>query len=263
MNKYFSVVKIALKNALTYRFDILGSTLFSFFSLLLLYILWGGIYNKVQQIAGFSFEMMITYYILVNFLKRLDTSDMIAKELAEEIKTGKFTKYLIKPISVLGYYFSRNIAMFIFIFVFNMIGTVLWSLIFSEYFCIGSISNIFYSIFISLLGLFFTALLNFAFVLLTFKLIDVSAFFMIKDNIIAFITGTLIPLNVLPQNIIEIFKYTPFYYIYYYPITLYLGTEEVTVFNALIIMFIWCFILLLFINIMYHRVVKIYEGVGF
>ncbi len=262
MRKYVEVCKIAIKNSFAYKFDAVGNAFFAFFTLLLSYILWGGIYKGGSNIEGFTFNMMITYYILVGFLSRMNISNEISERMAEEVRSGNFTKYLTKPISAIGYYFSEIIGKGVFITFCNIFATFLWIVIFNRFFVFNSLKQVIFAILITMLGLFFLALLNYLFVMITFWVLDVSALFMIKESIISLVTGTLVPLNLFPKFMTSFFQFTPFYYVYYYPVTIYLGVEEVGYRMAFGVLGSWCILLLLIIKLLFRKVLKSYEGAG-
>jgi len=263
MKKYIVTIKTAWKNFLAYKFDIYGSAVLSIFTILLSFIMWKAIFGGKTEVSGFTFKMMVTYYIIVTMLTRLDVSQDISSSIAEEIRTGNFTKYLIKPFSVFGYYISSVFAKFSYVLCINLLATTIWALIFNNYFILpSSISNLLLAVMCALLGLLFLSCLNYLFLILTFWVLDVTAFFMIKDQIIAFVSGALIPLNFLPIGVQSVFKFLPFYYVFYYPATLYLGIEEVSFLQAMTVLLGWCSALFIINYYLYKKAKKHYEGVG-
>ena len=85
---------------------------------------------------------------------------------------------------------------------------------------------------------------------------------MIKDNIFSLISGAVIPLVLLPQEVISVFKYLPFYYISYLPTMLLLGrnTEEVP--QALITMLVWVILFAILNPSTYKYYRTKFEGAG-
>lgn len=263
MKKYIEVIKIGFKDMIAYRFDVFSGTLFSFFRILLAFLLWSAIYHSNAEVAGYSFNMMITYYIIVTSLLKLDKSHEVSEMLSGEIRDGKFTKYIIKPVHPIGYYFSMIFSKFTYVLGFNVLATLLWVLLFKKYFVMpDNIMNCVLAVGIFMIGLLFMALINYFFTILTFWVLDASGFFMIKDNILEFLSGSLIPLSLLPGSIITIFKFLPFYYVYFYPISLYLNPGEQNVILAISTLLIWSIFFLLLNNWLYKKALRSYEGVG-
>jgi ABC-2 type transport system permease protein len=264
IKKYYEIFRISWKENLAYRFNVVTTAALSFLKILLAFILWKAIYADSPVMAGYTFSMMITYYILITFLTKQDKSKEISTLMAREIRNGDFTKYIIRPMFPQGHYFANILAKFSYIFIFNILATVLWALLFQKYFIYPpDIMTCLHAAGIYLLGLIFLALLNYFFVLLTFWVLEVTAFFMIKDHLIDFVSGALIPLNLLPGGIIAVFKYLPFYYVYYYPTALYLDQGERSgIPMAYIMLLTWMLIFLLINNTIYKKVLRNYDGVG-
>lgn len=76
------------------------------------------------------------------------------------------------------------------------------------------------------LGLIFMAQLNCFLGILVLKFQDISLFLMIKYNIVALITGTMIPLTLLPAHFVSAMRIFPFYYVTYLPSMLLIGRNS-------------------------------------
>jgi ABC-2 type transport system permease protein len=248
---------------LTYRFEVFSDAIFSFIRILLAFVLWQAIFSSKVDISGYSFSSMITYYILVTLLISLEKSSEVSSILSSEIKSGNYTKYVTKPINSMGNYFAMIIPKVSYVLIFNFLATIIAVFIFKKHFILPENGvMLLLGLLIYLMGLVFMALLNYFFTILTFWVVDTTAFYMIKDHFIEFTAGALIPLALLPDKIISIFSYLPFYYVYYYPISLYLNKPTSSVTTAIVVLSIWC-ILLFMLNIyIYKRAIKSYDGVG-
>ena len=113
-----------------------------------------------------------------------------------------------------------------------------------------------------LLGLFFMAQLNYYLGLLTLKYEEIGTFLMIKDNLVAFITGSLIPLVLLPQGFVAVMKVFPFYYVTYLPSMLLIGRLKGELGMGLLVLACWCVILQAVIYATWHNYRIKYDGVG-
>jgi ABC-2 type transport system permease protein len=112
------------------------------------------------------------------------------------------------------------------------------------------------------LGLLFMIQLNYFLGILAFKFLDISVFLMMKGNIVAFITGSLVPLVLLPQSIVSVMRFFPFYYVTYLPSMLFVGKNENEALTGIILLLAWL-LLLAFINkFSYNRLRVVYDGVG-
>jgi ABC-2 type transport system permease protein len=169
----------------------------------------------------------------------------------------------VKPIKPLWFFLVSSYAKTVFVFGLNLIATGFYALLFQKYF-INQI-NIFScinGIIIAMLGLNFMIMLNYLIAILSFKFLEIGAFNMIKESILEFMTGALIPLALLPISIQNWMQLLPFYYVYYLPAMLCMnrGIEKIP--QAIIVLVVWNCGMIFVIGRIYEVLRKEYEGVG-
>lgn len=263
MKKYFEIARITFKAELAYRFDVIIGILLSVCRIILSFILWSALFKGKDTIAGFSFNMMITYYIVISFLSKLDMSESIVNQLSNEIRQGKFSKYLVQPVKPLWYFISSTCAKTVFTFCISGAVATVFALIFNKYLSFNtSLLIALAALCVNILGLIFLMLLNYFIGILSFKFYDIGAFNIIKNNIFEFITGTFIPLALFPMWIQSGMKLFPFYYIYYYPSSMIVTGDKRDLLSAVIILMCWNVFMFVTIKITYEALRKKYEGVG-
>lgn len=261
--KYKQVIKTTVKEATAYRFDALSAALFSFLKILLAYILWKAIFGSKDVIAGYTFPMMLTYYIFMAFMTKMAKSVEIVWETSSEVREGTFTKYVTRPLNHFLYSLSRTLGKVVFAGTVDLIAFAIWSVIFRQYFYIqADIAVLALVVLFFVLGLFTQLQIYYLISLISFKTIEIAGPFFLITNVVSFASGQFIPLSLLPIWIESALSFTPFYYIVYYPINLYLGIAETSPLRALIIIFIWNLIFMVFRQFYYKRMLKLYEGVG-
>jgi len=91
LKKYLEIAKISFKTQITWRFDVIMNVLFTVSKMLFAYILWGAIFSKNETVAGFTFPMMLSYYILSSFLSQIEMSGGVSSEIGDHIKGGTFS----------------------------------------------------------------------------------------------------------------------------------------------------------------------------
>lgn len=263
MNKYIEIAKIMFKSQMAYRFDVAMTVLFTVTKILFAYILWGAIFAQNEVVGGFTFPMMLLYYIISSFLSQIEMSDSVSTGVSEYIRGGKFSKYMVIPANVNGYFIAQTFGTMAFHFIFVVIGTILWILLFEVGYVITSgISTILSAIVIIILGLLFMIQLNFFLGMLAFKFQDIGFFLIIKSNIVSFVTGGLVPLILLPQSIVFVMKFFPFYYVTYLPSMLLIGKNEHEAITGIITLSIWLLVFVLLNKKAYDKMRIIYDGVG-
>lgn len=263
MKKYFETAKIMFKTQMAYRFDIIANIIFTVSKILLAYVLWGAIFGKQSVISGFTFNSMLSYYIISSFLSQLDQSSNTGWQIAREIRNGSFSKYMIRPIGIFRYFTVQTFGVATFLLSFNLIAAMIWVFIFRINFVISSDFLIIFAAFLlTLLGLLFMIQINYFIGILAFKFLDTGIFMMIKNNIVQFVTGSLIPLTLLPSEIIRFMTFFPFYYISYLPSMLFLGRNENEIIPGIVILSLWNIVLGIINSITYKSLKSIYDGVG-
>ena len=263
MKKYLEVAKLRFKSQLAWRFDIMASVLISLVKILFAIIVWGAVFGTQDTVAGFTLQTMVSYYIINAFLSQLDMSESIASDVSSSIRGGTFSKYMILPVKVEGYFLWQMLGMAAMYVLFTSVGIGLCVTLFRIDFVITSDPVLILSAALMvLMGLIMMAQLNFFLGLLTLKFNDIGNFLMIKDLIMEFIKGGLIPLALLPPAVIAVMRCLPFYYITYLPSMLLIGRggEEITM--GLITLAGWMVILLAINSITYERLRRKYDGVG-
>ena len=263
LKKYTAVFKTSFKESLAYRFDAFTSAAFSFVKIYLAYLLWQAIFSGKETIDGYTFPMMLTYYIIITFIIRLSRSESIIWETSEEVRNGSFTKFITRPLSHFSYCLARSASKSTFALIVDTLAFIIWITIFHDNFYIpNNPMVILYCILFIILGLYTMMQIHYMIGLISFKTIDIAGPYFFFNNFIDFMSGSFIPLMLLPDAIEKVLAYTPFYYILYFPASLYLeqGLDKVP--YAVIVIFSWNIVLMAMRKIMFKRMLALYEGVG-
>src|SRR5258708_3666137 len=103
--KYIKVFDIGLQNTFVYRWNFLLRSVFGIVPLIGTVFLWQAIFhsNHGTEINGYDYSSMIFYFMLTVFLENLITPTEDEWQIAAEIRDGKISAYLTKPLNYLGY----------------------------------------------------------------------------------------------------------------------------------------------------------------
>ncbi len=104
--------------------------------------------------------------------------------------------------------------------------------------------------------------INYLVATLAFKYVEIAGFYYISQNIIDFLSGAIIPLFLLPNTVINIVKFLPFYYTLYFPASIYLGENLNEIYPAIAVITCWNIGLYILNQLLYSRLIRFYEGVG-
>lgn len=263
MRKYTEVMKMTIKDQMAYRFDTINSAVMSFFRVYLSYLLWKIIFESNDLVGGFTFSMMLTYYIVTSLFMKLNRSDFMVWEISDDIRNGRFTKYITRPLNPMKYYITVCYTKTLFTFGINLAAFVFWSYIFRDHFILQKDPYLLLMVFLFvMIGLFIMIQTNYFIAIMAFKTMEVGGLFFMILGIIDFFSGALIPLTLLSDQVVNVMRFFPYYYTLYFPGALYLGqrVEEIPV--ALAISLLWAIGLYLVNNLVFKRLYKTYEGVG-
>jgi ABC-2 type transport system permease protein len=240
LGKYPAIGAISMRARTAYRFDVWLGASMPFIRVLLAYMLWKVLFAGRETIAGFTLETMTAYYILTAFLARLDQTNGMVWEYAEDIREGRFAKYLAKPVNPFGHFLSTAVARTLYVTGIALGSVILLAFLFGNRFLVPvSLLRTSQALLIACLGLVFMASLNWLTAVLAWQFKDISGFHMVKGNIVEFLAGTFLPLALLPQGVQEVMRWTPFYYIQYLPASLFLGLKTEEADSGLLIIALW------------------------
>ncbi len=261
--KYIEVAKITYKAQLAWRFDIVFNMVFTVIKILFAYIIWGTIFDEQEIVSGFHFHSMLSYYIISSFLSQIDMSDGVSGEISARIREGSFSKYMVVPVNIEKYFLAQTLGASSFYGLFHLAAAVIWIFIFRIRFTLtNDLGAAVLSLCMIGLGLVFMVQLNYFLGILTLKFHNIQLFLMIKNNLAAFITGTMMPLSLLPEVIISIMRFFPFYYVTYLPSMLLLGQNTGEGVMGIIILSGWAAVLKFINHTAYNRLRVRFDGVG-
>ena len=213
MKKYLHVIGIGIQNNLTYRFNYLTRTLFSFIPLFAMLSLWRTIYatkSGASSLSGYTEAQMIFYYIMVAIVDVLTAVNEDDWQIAADIREGNISQFLLKPVDYLAYRLSLFISGRLAFIMMAIVPLAIFIFCFRSY-CVAPASAAALAIFpVSLL---LTALLQFfisySMAMLAFWLLEISTFIFILFAFEYLASGHLFPLALLPAPLFHALQFTP------------------------------------------------------
>lgn len=264
MNKYMAVARITMVNILRFRWEIIIGQARTILLLITLFFLWNNVYGSNQTLFNFTREEILTYVVVAAVARQIVTvsaTDQIAGELQS---WGKFFSYLLKPIGYFRYWLAVDVVyklvnlflillvalLFLEIFNFRVIfpKDPVLILLFLISIIIGSITYFYIGIITSTTGFWTSHVWGLQFlVVLTLE----------------FSAGAYFPIDVLPETIQQIIKFTPFPYLLYFPIKIYLGKlTAVQSMEVIFLSLIWLVAIFLVAKFIWNKGLKSYEAWG-
>lgn len=263
MKKYREAFIIAFKTRTAYRFDTAMHVFSGVARVLFAWLLWTAIYKGRSQVAGFTLDTMILYYLIQSFFAQMDNTGLIADELSSHIRAGTFSKFLVLPIRVQPYLFAQNLGSAAYMAFFSLAASILSLLVFPikpEWAMLPL--NWAEAAALLLLGRLFMSQMNFFLGLLTLKFQDIWLFLMIKNNVLAFLTGALVPLTLMPEAVLKVMRLTPFYHAAHLPAMLLLNRGNNEAPAGMLVLVLWIAAFFLINKQTYAHLRTRYDGVG-
>jgi len=264
MKKYIAVAKILFKAQIVYRFDVAMTAIATVGRVLFAWIMWGAVYAGRETIGGFTFQAMLSYYLVSSLLTSLEMSSGVSGEVSSRIRGGTFSQFMVIPSSPQLHFMAQNFGAAGYYAIFAVMATAISGLLFGVNLSLSpDIGALLCALAMVPLGLVFMVGYQFFFGVLAFKFQDIGFFWHLQGSIFALITGTIFPLSLLPGGVLAVLKFLPFTYVTYAPamlITGQMGVHEGL--WGLLILAIWTAGMMLTGRATYHRLRVKFDGVG-
>lgn len=265
MNKYLSIFKISFQQEIAYRLNFIMWRVRNILQIFLVFFLWDTVFSSPGQVVfGYDRAKILTYVFGLLIMKSLVTSTGTI-DIAGEISQGTLSNYLLKPISYFKYWFARDLSsksinMIFAVFEFM----ILWVLLKPPIFLQTNIPLFFF--FILSTGL---AILLFFIIMIIFNLFPLwypeQAWGLVFLLLIFvdFLGGGIFPLDILPEIVQRIIYATPFPYLLFVPLQIYLGKFSIDLaFRGVLISSFWVGILTVILVNMWNLGLKAYRSEG-
>ena len=206
--------------------------------------LWRAVYGgntAKSDVAGYSLAGMTSYYLLVTIVDALTAVTEDDWQIAADIKDGNISQFLLKPIDFLTYrlclFFAGRLvytavaAVPLALFIFWLRRYWVWP---------AGWTTLGLSLFSLMLTGFLQFFVSYTLALLAFWVMEVSTFIFMAFAFEYIAGGHLFPLNILPPFWENALYYTPFPYLLYFPVSIYLGqTKSGQVLHGLVMQAAW------------------------
>ena len=266
MRKYISILNISLKQEVVYKVNFIMWRVRNIFQIILVFFIWDTVFSNIEgELFGYDRAKMLTYVFLI-LLVRAITLSTKAIDVAGEISRGELNNYLARPLNYIYYWLSRDFSTKILNLIFAIVETtVLYAIIRPPFFLqtgILELTLFFVSLALSALLYFF---ITFLVSMIPFWVPEAALGFHFVFTLVFgnFFSGAFFPIDVLPQIFQKIISLTPFPYLVFYPIQIYLG--NISGFEALKILgiiIVWIMISLFVLSKVWKNGLKVYGAYG-
>ena len=224
--KYWAIFRASLTERMTYRGDFLLGTLLRFLPMITTILLWQAIYagSGKTSLAGFGYNEMIAYLLLTNISRMFSSMPGLAGGIAREIREGTMKRYMVQPLDLIGYLLVYRVAHKVTYIVASFLPYLVLFYLCRGFFerlpDLPTLGVFAVSLVLSfLVGFFFEACVG----MVGFWFLEVTSLLYIVMTLNFFISGHMLPLDLLPQPWSGLLKILPFQYMAYFPAVVFLG----------------------------------------
>lgn len=262
LGKWMGTIRISWSRQLAYKLNflllVIGPTLVFFF---VKYSLWKSIYalDGVTTIQGYDLSAMLHYQIwgmIVGFLAQ----GFQNINLAEDIRLGRISSYLVYPFGFWQFHTAGFIAFQLLQTLVALVTLLILRLsgMLGPWDWLGFVQGVGFSL---LMG-FFWYQVSFLLGLAAFWLEETWVLRVMFVTIAQFMSGAILPLEIYPEWLLRILRFTPFPYLTYAPVKVFMGTYTENLGLAVVTVCAW---LLLVGGVSYwvwRRGLRLYTAAG-
>ena len=264
--KYAKVFNIGAQNTFVYRWNFVLRSVFGIVPLIGTIFLWKAMYGTASgvQLAGYTFSQLILYFAMTIFVENLVTPTEDEWQIAGEIRDGKMSFLLLKPLNYLAYRFTLYASYRLLYTAVLLPGIALIFFFLRDHITLPShaLTWIFFA-----LGTVMAALIQFfiaySIAMLAFWILEISTVVFMVFSVEYFLSGMIFPLDMLPSWLAGFVKWSPFPYELYFPVQIFMeritGAKLAT--GLAIQAFRLCVMWLLAVGL-WRRGIRHYQAVG-
>ena len=224
--KWWETIVISLSKLSAYRWNLALTVLApSFVFFFVKYNFWTAIYegHPTGIIGGYDLDGMINYHVWALVVALLGQGGHLGTDLAQEIRLGKISSYLIYPFNFWEFHTAAFLALEA-----VQVGIALTTLAILAMFQVIDLPSVALLCtglaYCVLVGLFWFSL-QFLTGIFAFWLEETWVLRVLIQLIASFLSGAILPLEFFPSWTLSLLELTPFPFMIYYPVQIFIGGE--------------------------------------
>jgi ABC-2 type transport system permease protein len=263
--KYGKVFEIGLQNTFVYRWNFLLRAIFGIVPLIGVLFLWKAVFHsKGSAIAGYDYSSMIFYFMLTVFLDNLITPTEDEWQIAAEIRDGKISAYLIKPLNYLVYRIMLFLSYRLLYIAVVLLPIVVLGWFLREYLRLPEHAITWLAFAASTtMAAFLQFFIAYSMAMIAFWVLEISTIVFLLYSFEFFLSGHVFPLDVLPPTLREFIYWSPFTYELFFPAQVFMErVQGVALVQGLLIQTGWVLIAWMSARTLWSQGVRKYQAVG-
>ncbi len=263
--KYGKVFAIGMQNTFVYRWAFVLRSVVGIVPLIGTLFLWQAVFaGGSGSVAGYDYSTMILYFAMTVLMENLVTPTDDEWQIAGEIRDGRLSALLLKPMNYIAYRFSLYAS---YRFLYSMIlapGVFVVFLALHNHIRLPSDPATWMAFGVSTV---LAALLQFfiacTIAMLAFWILEISTIIFITYSFEYFLSGRIFPLDLLPPWLAGFVKWAPFTYELYFPVQIFMErVKGQALMEGLAIQAGWAVFMWLAAVTLWRKGVRKYQAVG-
>ncbi len=266
LSKYAKVFDIGLQNTFVYRWNFVLRSLFGIVPLIGTIYLWRAMYGEEsgRQLGSYTYSALIYYFALSVFVDNLVTPTEDEWQIAADIRDGRLSFLLLKPLNYLAYRFTLYASYRLLYTAIILPGVALIFYFLRDHVTLPAqpLTWVAFAASAAMAGLIQFAI-AYAIAMLAFWLLEISTIIFIVFSFEYFLSGQLFPLDMLPAWLSGFIHWAPFTYELYFPVQVFMERVKGDALReGLLIQAGWVVILWAVAHGMWRRGIRRYQAVG-
>ncbi|WP_053361552.1 ABC-2 family transporter protein [Bacillus sp. FJAT-27251] len=221
MNKYWQIAKVRMQEDTAYSAWYWAGTVSSILRLLIIYYFWQAVYSNRSAIQDIDLGTMITYIVVAMLLQGFVGG--VGQDLAENIKNGNVAIELMRPYDLIYKMFAVDLGSKLMHLIRGTIPMMLIAFFFMDITFPGSLEAWLLFIISAGLGLWIETFFDFLVGVLAFWTVNIWGVRVLKESLVTFFSGALVPISLFPDWLRVITEFLPFQAMVYLPVSIYSG----------------------------------------
>jgi len=218
LKKYFSLVRVSILNTLVFRINCITTLIGDLVYLIIIYFLWKAIYASVgtEVVDGMTFYQTMVYLVLASAMYNV-MNCWVTYSLGEDYLSGNLINFMIKPMDFQILYFLSAFGRIIMTFFMSFLPTfvIVW-FIARNHLVLGW--NLIFFLISIICGILINFCVDFFVGLICFYTQSVWGVNIMKDVVVALLSGATVPLAFFPEAFRKVIDLLPFQAIYNTPL---------------------------------------------
>jgi ABC-2 type transport system permease protein len=272
LSKYTVTVKLELTRLMEYRINFfLRLSVNTLVPLIIKYFLLTSLFRLSHQtdIAGYSEREMVIYTLWATLIVLLVEIRSTIENVAEDIRLGRITRYLLYPISMFEICSFQFVAALIVQMICFVFSAALLHFYVDGFVLHMETPEFWLAMTFVMLGSVFWYLVHYTIGLFTFWLDEIWPFFIVFQMVARFLSGSPFPMEMFPDALRQINYFLPFEWFLYVPAQLFSGRLTLTselqgmsLYGGLLVMLGWTVLICVANKFFWKAGIRKYAGAG-